>query len=159
MTGLGGEGLRIVEDDLSGPDIQALVALHLSGMHASSPACKVHALPLAALRAPGVTFYSAWMGTDLAGMGAIKHLDARQGELKSMRVAPAFLGRGVGQAMLLHLLSVARARGYARVSLETGAGPAFEPALSLYRKHGFVNCEAFGDYTVDAFSQCLTLAL
>lgn len=151
--------LRIVEDDLSGDAIQALVALHLTGMHASSPACKVHALPLDKLRAPGVTFYSAWIGDSLAGMGAIQQIDAGHGELKSMRVAPEWLGRGVGEAMLVHLLGVARARGYARVSLETGRGPAFDAALGLYAKHGFVPCDAFGDYVVDDFSQCLTLVL
>ncbi|MCX7285891.1 MAG: GNAT family N-acetyltransferase [Novosphingobium sp.] len=156
--------LRIVEDDLSGEDIRALVSLHLSGMHANSPACKVHALPIEKLRQPGVTFYSAWAcsaGADdaLAGMGAIRELDARHGELKSMRAAPAWLGKGVGEAILLHLLAVARGRGYARVSLETGQGPAFAPALGLYRKHGFVNCDAFADYVLDDFSQCLTLRL
>nr|WP_225009942.1 GNAT family N-acetyltransferase [Novosphingobium percolationis] len=151
--------VRIVEDDLSGEDIQALVALHLAGMHASSPACKVHALPVASLRALGVTFYAARVGDAVAGMGAIKQLDPKHGELKSMRVAPEWLGQGVGEAMLLHLLAVARARGYARVSLETGRGPAFDPALGLYRKHGFVSCDAFADYVVDDFSQCLTLAL
>lgn len=151
--------LTIREDDLTGEDIQALVAFHLSGMHANSPACKVHALPIAKLRAPGVTFYSAWVGGDVAGMGAIKQLDASHGELKSMRVAPEWLGHGIGEAMLLHLLGIARARGYARVSLETGRGPAFDPALGLYRKHGFTSCEAFGDYVADDFSQCLTLGL
>ncbi|MCY1670208.1 GNAT family N-acetyltransferase [Novosphingobium sp. SL115] len=151
--------LRIVEDDLSGEAIRALVALHLDGMHAHSPACKVHALPVEKLRQPGVTFFSAWAGDALAGMGAIKALDDTHGELKSMRVAPDWLGKGVGEAMLLHLLGVARARGYAQVSLETGSGPAFEPALRLYRKHGFAPCAAFADYVLDEFSQCLTLRL
>lgn len=153
------ERVRILEDDLSGEAIRELVAFHLSGMHANSPACKVHALPVEKLRQPGVTFYSAWVGDALAGMGAIRELDPMHGELKSMRVASDWLGRKIGEAMLLHLLSVARQRGYARVSLETGQGPAFEPALGLYRKHGFVNCEAFADYVLDEFSQCLTLQL
>jgi len=151
------ERVRILEDDLSGEAIRELVAFHLSGMHANSPACKVHALPVEKLRQPGVTFYSAWVGNALAGMGAIRELDPTHGELKSMRVASDWLGKKIGEAMLLHLLSVARQRGYARVSLETGQGPAFEPALGLYRKHGFVNCEAFAEYVLDDFSQCLTL--
>lgn len=151
--------ITLVADDLSGEAIRTLVARHLSGMHASSPACKVHALPVEKLRQPGVTFYSAWAGEVLAGMGAIRELDARHGELKSMRVADAWLGKGVGEAILVHLLAVARARGYRRVSLETGHGPAFEAALGLYRKHGFVNCGPFADYVLDDFSQCLTLAI
>ncbi|KHS43345.1 GNAT family N-acetyltransferase [Novosphingobium subterraneum] len=153
------ERVRILEDDLSGEAIRELVAFHLSGMHANSPACKVHALPVEKLRQPGVTFYSAWVGNALAGMGAIRELDPTHGELKSMRVASDWLGKKIGEAMLLRLLSVARQRGYARVSLETGQGPAFEPALGLYRKHGFVNCEAFAEYVLDDFSQCLTLPL
>lgn len=151
--------VTIIEDDLSGEAIRQLVALHLSGMHANSPACKVHALPVEKLRQPGVTFYSAWVGEALAGMGAIRELDPAHGELKSMRVASDWLGKKIGEAMLLHLLSTAKQRGYTRVSLETGQGPAFSPALGLYRKHGFVNCEAFADYVLDDFSQCLTLTL
>ncbi len=152
-------GLEIAEDDLSGDDIRALVALHLAGMHAESPADKVHALPLDKLRQPGVTFYAARVHGEVAAMGAIKHLDETHGELKSMRAAPAWRGKGVGEAMLVHLLAVARERGYARVSLETGRTEAFAAAAGLYRKYGFVECEAFADYVVDEFSRCMTLAL
>ncbi|MBX9662461.1 GNAT family N-acetyltransferase [Novosphingobium sp.] len=153
------EGLEIAEDDLSGADVQALVAYHIGGMHAESPACKVHALPLDKLRQPGVTFYTARVNGALAAMGAIKHLDDAHGELKSMRAALEWRGKGVGEAMLQHLLSVARARGYTRVSLETGRTEAFAPAVALYRKYGFEECAAFADYVVDDFSQCLTLML
>lgn len=153
------DGLTITEDDLSGEDVRALIAYHLSGMHAESPACKVHALPLEKLRQPGVTFYAAREHGALAAIGAIKHLDETHGELKSMRAAPEWRGRGVGEAMLVHLLGVARRRGYARVSLETGRTEAFAPAVALYRKYGFKNCEAFEEYVVDDFSQCLTLSI
>ena len=125
---------KIIEDDLSGAEVRALVAYHLAEMHANSPACSVHALPAEKLREPGVTFWSAWVEGDLAAMGAMKQLDPTHGELKSMRAAPAFRGKGLGEAMLLHLIGEARARGYARLSLETGRGEAFEPALGLYRK-------------------------
>lgn len=153
------DGLTITEDDLSAEDVRALIAYHLSGMHAETPADKVHALPLEKLRQPGVTFYAARIHGTLAAIGAIKHLDESHGELKSMRAAPEWRGKRVGEAMLQHLLAVARTRGYARVSLETGRTEAFAPAVTLYRKHGFENCEAFADYVVDEFSQCLTLAL
>ncbi len=149
--------LTIAEDDLTGPEIRALVALHLAGMHGESPPDKVHALPVEALRAADVTFYSAWRDGALAGMGAIRQLAADHGEIKSMRVAPGFVRQGVGEALLRHLLGVARARGYARVSLETGRTAAFDPAVMLYRKYGFVECAAFADYVVDGFSQCMTL--
>ena len=152
-------GLTITEDDLSADDVRALVALHLSGMHAESPACKVHALPLEKLRQPGVTFFAARMHGALAAIGAIKHLDDTHGELKTMRAAPEWRGKGVGEAVLRHLLAVAQARGYTRVSLETGRTEAFAPAVALYRKYGFEECAAFAEYVVDDFSQCLSLAL
>ena len=151
--------LRIIQDDLAGEAVNALVSHHLGEMHQWSPACKVHALPAEMLKAPGVTFYTAWAGADLAGMGAIKELSAEHGELKSMRAAPGWQGQGVGEALLVHLLAEARRRGYARVSLETGRTGAFAPAIGLYRKYGFVPCEAFADYVVDGFSQCMTLGL
>ncbi|OYU34171.1 GNAT family N-acetyltransferase [Novosphingobium sp. PASSN1] len=150
------DGLEIAEDDLAANDVRALIALHLSGMHAESPACKVHALPLEKLRQPGVTFYAARVHGQLAAIGAIKHIDETHGELKSMRAAPEWRGKGVGEAMLVHLLGVARSRGYTRVSLETGRTEAFTPAVALYRKYGFNECAGFGDYIVDEFSQCLT---
>ena len=149
--------MRIVEDQLSGPAVQALVALHLAEMHQNSPACSVHALPADKLREPGVTFWSAWLGADLAAIGAMKELDPARGELKSMRAAPAFRGKGLGEAMLLHLIAAARARGYRRLSLETGSGEAFAPAIGLYRKHGFVECGPFADYGEDPFSTFMTL--
>lgn len=153
------DGLEIAEDDLAAEDVRALIALHLSGMHAESPACKVHALPLEKLRQPGVTFYAARINGALAAIGAILHLDVTHGELKSMRAAPEWRGKGVGEAMLQHLLTVARARGYTRVSLETGRTDAFAPAVALYRKYGFNECAGFGDYIVDEFSQCMTLEI
>ena len=153
------EALTIIEDDLSADDVRALIELHLSGMHAESPPDKVHALPLDQLRQPGVTFYAARANGALAAIGAIKHLDAAHGELKSMRAAPEWRGRGAGAAMLQHLLAVAKARGYSRLSLETGRTEAFAPAVALYRKYGFEECDAFAQYVTDDFSQCLSLAL
>lgn len=152
-------GLRIVEDDMSDPRIAALLRLHLDEMFRWSPPKSVHAMPIERLRQPDVTFYSAWDGDTLAGCGALKQLDSTHGELKSMRAAPAYRGRGVGKAILLHLLAEARARGYARVSLETGRPEPFLPARRLYEAHGFVECASFGDYDPDDFSICMTRQL
>jgi len=148
--------LRIVPDDLTGAPILAVLQLHLDEMHQWSPPESVHAMPAERLRAPDITFFAAWDGEVLAGCGALKHLDAGHGELKSMRAAPAYRGRGVGRALLIHLLQEARARGYIRVSLETGRPAPFHPAQSLYRSHGFVECAPFGDYVSDTFSLCMT---
>lgn len=151
--------LRIVEDDLLGEDIASLLRLHLDEMQRWSPPESVHALPIEMLRAPDVTFYSAWSGPRLAGCGALRQLDPEHGEIKSMRAHPEFRGQGVGRAILLHLLSESRARGYARVSLETGRPAAFLPARRLYEAHGFTPCPPFGPYREDPFSICMTLAL
>jgi putative acetyltransferase len=128
-------------------------------MRAISPPESVHALAPEQLRAPGVAFYAAWAGETLAGVGALKALDAAHGEIKSMRTAPAFRGRGVGAALLAHLIAVARERGYARVSLETGTSAPFVPAQRLYEKAGFADCAPFAAYRADPFARFMTLAL
>jgi len=143
-------------DDLSGAAIQALVARHLEGMYASSPACSVHALDLDKLRQPGVTFWSAWEGGELAGMGALKQIDAQRGEIKSMRVADPWLGKGVGRAILEHIVGEAKRAGMTSLWLETGSTPAFKPALKLYESAGFEYCGPFDGYTEDPFSLFMT---
>jgi putative acetyltransferase len=145
--------------DLEDPRVVELLREHLAGMHASSPPGSVFALDLSGLQDPLVSFFTVWDGDDLLGCGALKHLDDDTVELKSMRTTARHLRRGAGAFMLAHLLDLARARGHARVCLETGTGPAFEPALALYRKHGFTSCGAFGDYTASAFNQFMALAL
>jgi len=149
----------IREDDLSGEATRALLALHLGGMHANSPPGHVFALDVTGLRSPKVTVWSVWDGDDLAGIGALKALGGCAGELKSMRTDPRHLRKGVAAALLEHIIAVARSRGLQRLSLETGRGPAFEPALALYRKRGFLDGEAFADYPSGAFSQFLHLTL
>lgn len=136
-------------DDLNGPEIRGLLEEHLRHMHEISPAESVHALDLAGLRKPEITFWTAWSGRKLLGCGALKELDPTHGEIKSMRTAQAHRRSGVGRAMLAHILSVARARRYARVSLETGAPEAFVPARRLYEGFGFEYCGPFADYPVD----------
>lgn len=139
-------------DDLSGEKTRALVGRHLAGMYANTPPESVHAFDVEKLRQPGVTFWSAWLGDDVACCGALKALDAERGELKSMRVADAYLGRGFGRAMLEHLMVEARARGMKSLWLETGSAPAFAPALRLYESAGFVRCGPFDGYVEDPFS-------
>jgi len=150
---------RIVPDDLTGEAVTALLRFHLDEMHRWSPPGSVHAMPVERLRQPDVSFYSAWDGDRLAAVGALRQLDATRGELKSMRADPAWRGRGAGQAILLHLLAEARARGLTWLGLETGRTEPFHPAVALYRKHGFTPCPPFGGYVADDFSQCLELTL
>lgn len=146
-------------DDLSGEAIRALVARHLEGMYASSPACSVHALGIEKLKQPGVSFWSAWVGGELAGCGALKRIDAKRGEIKSMRVADAWLGKGIGRAMLGHIITEARRIGFTSLWLETGSPAAFAPALKLYETAGFERCGPFDGYVEDSFSVFMTRAI
>jgi putative acetyltransferase len=151
--------LRIVVDDLSGPEIRALLEEHLQSMHALSPPESVHALDLAKLRQPGITFWTAWDDDVLVGCGALKELDRTHGEIKSMRTPQALRRRGAGRTMLAHILDAARSRAYERLSLETGSGDAFAPAQRLYESFGFTRCGPFGDYVLDPHSVFMTLQL
>jgi len=146
-------------DDLTGAATRALIARHLAGMHEHSPPESVHAYDIDKLREPDVTFWSAWIGDELVGCGALKVLDERRGELKSMRVADAYLGRGIGRAILDHLMAEARSRGMQSLWLETGSAPAFLPALRLYESAGFTRCGPFEGYIDDPFSVFMTRSI
>lgn len=150
---------EIHPDDLTSEPTRRLLALHLAGMHANSPPGHVFALDLSGLMAPGITVWSVREGHDVVGIGALKELGGGAAEVKSMRTHPDHLRRGVAALLLDHIIGEAKARGLTRLSLETGSGPSFEPALALYRKRGFVGGEAFADYRLSAFNQFLHLAL
>ena len=148
--------IELRRDDLSGEPIRRLIAHHLRGMHENSPPESVHAFDIEKLRDPGVTFWSAWIGDEIAGCGALKRLGRAQGEIKSMRVADAFLGQGVGRAVLEHIVAEARAMGLASLWLETGSPAAFHPAIRLYESAGFTRCGPFAGYAADPFSVFMT---
>jgi putative acetyltransferase len=151
--------LRILLDDLTGEAIASFLRAHLEHMKAVTPLESVHALDLAGLRAPEITFWSVWVGDELVGCGALKELDARNGEVKSMRTAEAHRRKGIATRMLEHIESEAIRCGYDSLKLETGAMPEFAAGRALYARHGFVRCGAFGDYTDDPNSVFMTKAL
>jgi putative acetyltransferase len=145
--------------DFDDPRVVALLSLHVQGMRGSSPPETVYVLDRAALDVPEVRFFAAWDGEDLLGFGALKALDDTSGEIKSMRTDPRHLRKGVGEAILKHLLALARSRGYRRVSLETGTSAAFDAALALYLRHGFQPGAPFADYAASPHNQFLHLML
>lgn len=163
MTDARGRGeipaLAIREDDLTDPRTIDLLRRHLEGMRATSPPGHVFALDLSGLGAPDVTVWSAWDGAEIRGIGALRALGDGTGEIKSMRTDPAHLRAGVGAALLEHIIAEARRRGMTRLLLETGSGPAFEPAVALYRRRGFTESAAFGAYEKSAFNQFFGLDL
>jgi putative acetyltransferase len=146
-------------DDLSGPEIAALLAQHLRGMYLHSPPESVHALGIERLRAPDITMWSAWDDGELLGCAALKELDPHHGEIKSMRTATRHLRTGVATALLRHLLTEARRRSYRRLSLETGSMAVFAPARELYAQFGFEPCAPFADYIEDPNSVFMTRTL
>jgi len=151
--------IEIRTDDLTGEATRRLIAFHLAGMHETSPAESVHALDIDALRHPSLSVWSAWIDGELAGVGALKAIDADRGEIKSMRVDDRFRGSGVGRAMLRHIMDEARRRGMSSLWLETGATADFAPAQRLYESEGFTTCGPFEGYALDPFSIFMTRAL
>lgn len=145
--------------NLDDPGVQDLIAIHQRAMIEGSPPGLSFALDLSGLRDEAVTVWAVHVGDQVAAIGALKHLDEKSCEIKSMRTHPAFLRQGIAAALLDTIIAHARTRGYARISLETGTGPAFAPALALYRKRGFENGPAFAGYALTDFNQCLHLAL
>lgn len=151
--------LQIRVDDLRGPEIAALLRRHVDFCRASSPPESTHVLDLDALRSPAITFWSAWEDSRLLGCAALKELARSHGEVKSMHTAAERRRGSVALRLLEHMVDVARARGYGRLSLETGSMAAFAPARALYERFGFVSCAPFGDYRLDPNSVFMTLEL
>ena len=151
--------ILIREDDLAGPEIAALLRVHLEHAAEHSPPESIHALDLERLRVPEITFWSAWLDGELAGCAALKELEPGHGEIKSMHTAGAHRGKGVAARLLVHLLEAARVRSYRRLSLETGSMEGFAPARALYTRFGFRACPPFPPYREDPHSVFMTLEL
>ncbi|MBK8285035.1 MAG: GNAT family N-acetyltransferase [Ahniella sp.] len=151
--------MRINIDDPARPDVLALLEEHLQNMRAISPPESVHALDVSRLKQPDITFWSVRDDGQLLGCGALKELDPQHGEIKSMRTPESLRRRGAAQAVLAHMINVARDRGYQRISLETGSMKEFIPAQRLYERFGFVYCGPFADYQPDPNSVFMTLVL
>ena len=151
--------MTITEGGLDEPDVISLLGEHLQGMADHSPPESIHALDVDGLKAPDITFWTMRDSDELLGCIALKQLDEKHGEIKSMRTVNAHLRKGIAAALLEHLVVEARQRSYDRLSLETGSGPGFEAAHALYRKFGFEYCGPFASYRDDPFSRFLTLRL
>jgi putative acetyltransferase len=147
----------IKTDDLTGPEIAALLGQYLQDVRALAE--ENHALDLEGLRGPGVTVWTIWEGSEIAGCGALKELDQHHAELKSVYTSVRFQRRGVATRLLSHILTEAKQRGYKRVSLETGTEDYFKPALHLYEAFEFSICTPFGDYREDPESIFMTKEL
>ncbi len=148
--------MKIVVDDLSGPEVAGFLEEHVQQMRSITPLESKHALDLDALRKPEITFWSVWDGDALVGCGAIKRLDAGHAELKSLRTAPIRKRSGIATLLLEHIVSETKRMGFTRLSLETGTAEFFLPARKLYEKFGFIHCAPFADYQPDPNSTFMT---
>jgi len=151
--------MELVLGGLDHPQVLALLQAHLEGMHESSPPEHVHALDVSGLKKSDISFWTLRENGQVLGCGALKELSSSHGEIKSMRTHADHLRKGIAAHILEHILKTAKDRGYSRLSLETGHGPAFDPALNLYRKYGFQNGGPFGDYSANDFSHFFHLKL
>ncbi len=151
--------MHISEGDCSDPRVVDLLQTHRTSAAAQTVPGSAHALDLAGLQAPNVSFWTIWDDATLVGMGALKRLSADHGEVKSMHTTQAMRRRGAASAMLRHIIAAARAGGMARLSLETGSWEYFRPAHALYRRHGFVECPPFAGYRPDPNSLFMSLDL
>lgn len=141
--------MEIKHDNLEGGAVIRLLEEHMQDMLATSPPESVHALDVHALKHPSVIFYSSWQGDELLGCVALKKLDDKQVELKSMRTTDTCRNKGVASKLLEHVIKVAKEQGYQTISLETGSMAFFKPARALYKKYGFEYCSPFSDYQLD----------
>jgi putative acetyltransferase len=151
--------IEIRRGDFTDPRVLALLRHHFDKCHEVTPPGSAHVFDVSRLNSADVDFWAAWEGEELLGVGAMKMLDDMHGEVKSMHTSEAARRRGVGSAILRHIIATSRAKGIKRLSLETGSFGYFKPAATLYRSHGFVDCEPFGDYKTDPNSIFLTLEI
>jgi len=151
--------MNIKDGDFKNPLVIGLLKEHLAGMYDNSPPESVYALDFSELQKPNISFWTAWEKDTLLGCGALKEISQSEGEIKSMRTQTEHLRKGVAAAILKHILNIAKEKQYKLVSLETGSGPAFEPAISLYKKYGFVIGDPFDGYEKSQFNQFLHLKL
>jgi putative acetyltransferase len=151
--------MKVLPGDFDDAQVQALLRAHFEDMHTKSPPGTCYVLDLSGLKTPDISFFVAWDGEAAVGMGALRALDSATGEIKSMRTHAEHLRKGVSRVVLDHLIAVARARGYRRVSLETGTGPAFEPAAALYLRYGFKDGETFAGYAPSPHNRFMHLDL
>lgn len=151
--------MLIKVDDVSTAALRSLILLHVAELCRIVPSESCDVLDLSSLQAKNITLYSAWDGLELLGCGALKELSPIHGEIKSMRTVTAHVGKGVGRAIVQHLINKAKERGYTRLSLETGKDPFFWSAQTLYSKMGFVFCDPYGSLPPCPDSLFMTLKL
>jgi putative acetyltransferase len=151
--------MKLVKGGLDDPRVIAMLKFHFDTNISVTPPGSAHVFDVSRLKAPDISFWTAWDGDTLMGTGALKQMDSANGEIKSMHTLQTSRRSGVGQAMLLHIMDAAKAMNLKHLWLETGSFDFFAPARALYAKHGFAECGPFEGYKLDPNSTFMTRAI
>jgi len=151
--------LKSIEGNFENPEVNVLLTKHFIELRAASPEGSAHVLDIPGLQIPSIKFWSLWQNDALIGCGALKFLDTKHGEFKSIRIHDNFRKNGYGIKVINHLINEAKKFNITRLSIETGAGDFFIPARKLFKKSGFEICKPFAHYKEDINSVYLTKTL
>jgi putative acetyltransferase len=151
--------LKSIEGNFENKEVYELLTKHFIELRAASPEGSAHVLNIPGLQAPSIKFWSLWYNNKLMGCGALKFLDKKHGEFKSIRIHDDFRKKGNGINVINHLINEAIKLNIKKLSIETGAGDFFKPARKLFKKCDFKKCEPFAHYKDDVNSVYLTKIL
>ena len=151
--------MNSIEGNFDNPEVNELLKKHFIELRSVSPAGSTHVLDIAGLKDQSIKFWSLWVNNELVGCGALKFLEKKHGEFKSIRVADKFRKTGIGEKIIDYLIEEAKKLEVSKLSIETGAGNFFLPARKLFSKFGFKKCPPFAHYKHDLNSCYYTLDL
>ena len=151
--------MKSIEGNFDNSEVNDLLKKHFIELRSVSPAGSTHVLDINGLKDPSIKFWSLWENNELVGCGALKFLEKKHGEFKSIRVADNYRKKGIGEKIIDHLIEEAKKLEVSKLSIETGAGNFFLPARKLFSKFGFKKCPPFAHYKIDPNSCYFTLDL
>lgn len=135
-------------------DVRAMVAALNEYLIPLTPREFQFQLTVEQMAEPSVTLFVARDQAGRAvGMGALKDHGDGLGEVKRMYTLPEVRGRRVGALILERIVRLAHEKDLARIVLETGEAPGFEPAWRIYERAGFTVCGAVLDYPDSGYSR------
>jgi putative acetyltransferase len=149
--------IKTIEGNFDNPKVNELLVNHFKELRSVSPENSCHVLDIEGLKTENIKFWSFWEEDELVGCGALKFLEKKHGELKSIRIADTFRKKNYGKKVIEHLILEAKKLKITKLSLETGAGNFFNPARKLFRNCGFNDCDPFDDYKENPDSCYMTI--
>ena len=151
--------MKTIEGNFDNPEVNQLLKKHFIELRSVSPEGSTHVLDIEGLQNKSIKFWSIYENDELIGCGALKFLDPKHGELKSIRVADTFRNKGNGKKIIKVLIEKSQQLNIQKISVETGSGEFFLPARKLFKNLGFIECKPFGHYVDDPNSCYMSLKL